>query len=540
MTFKNRTYTIILPVIFSLLLIIGILIGNKLSSFNNNNSISENIKFDIPKADKLSLILDYINKNYVDSVSIPEIEEKAIPEILKQLDPHSVYIPKQEMEEVNEPLVGNFDGIGIQFNIQKDTIVVINTISGGPSEKVGLRAGDRIVKVNDTLVAGIKIKSNDVVKKLKGPSGTKVKVAIKRRNSKKLLNFEITRGKIPLYSVDVAYMITDNIGYIKISKFASTTYDEFLKAIKKLKNKGLKKIILDLRGNGGGFLNTAINVADEFLPEKKTIVFTKGRNQPIEYYKSTKKGYLKNTPTVILIDEWSASASEIVTGAIQDNDRGIIIGRRSFGKGLVQEPVMFKDGSGMRLTIARYYTPTGRCIQKPYTKGYESYELDIGNRFLHGEFTEKDSIHFPDSLKYKTPKGKTVYGGGGIMPDIFIPIDTSSSSKFLTEIINQGLIYKFAFNYTDTHRKELNKFKNYKTLYNHLIKTNIFNKFIDYCKTDSIEIINDYKKSKKIITNYATAYISRNILNDKGFYPILNFEDKTVQKAIEVLTNDNH
>ena len=538
MSYKNRTYTIILPIIFSLLLIIGILIGNKLNSFNNSN-LHENIKFELPKTDKLSLILDYISQNYVDSVSIPEIEEKAIPEILKQLDPHSVYIPKQEMEEVNEPLIGNFDGIGIQFNIQKDTIVVINTISGGPSEKIGLKAGDRIVKINDTLVAGIKIKSNDVVKKLKGPSETKVKVSIKRRNSKKLLDFTITRGKIPLYSVDAAYMINKEIGYIKISKFAGTTYEEFLKAVKNLKKQGLKKIILDLRGNGGGFLNAAINIADEFLPENKIIVFTKGRHQSTEYYRSTKKGYLKNTPTAILIDEWSASASEIVTGAIQDNDRGTIIGRRSFGKGLVQEPIMFKDGSGVRLTIARYYTPTGRCIQKPYTN-YEDYELDIGNRFLHGEFTEKDSIHFPDSLKYKTPKGKIVYGGGGIMPDIFIPIDTNFSSKFLTEIINRGLIYKFAFDYTDTHRKKLNKFKNYKTLYNHLIKDNIFDKFINYCKNDSIEIIDDYKKSKKIITNYATAYISRNILNDKGFYPILNFEDKTVQKAIEVLTKKNN
>ena len=538
MSYKNKTYTIILPIIFSALLIIGILIGNKINSLNKN-TLSDNINFNIPKADKLSLILEYISQNYVDSVSIPEIEEKAIPEILKQLDPHSVYIPKKEMEEVNEPLVGNFDGIGIQFNIQHDTIVVINTISGGPSEKVGIKAGDRIIKINDTIVAGIKIKSNDVVKKLKGPSNTKVKVSVKRRNTKKTIDFTITRGKIPLYSVDVAYMINKNIGYIKISKFAGTTYNEFLKAIKKLKKQGLKKIILDLRGNGGGFLNAAINIADEFLPENKTIVFTKGRNQPIEYYKSTKKGYLKNTPVAILIDEWTASASEIVTGAIQDNDRGIVIGRRSFGKGLVQEPIMFKDGSGIRLTVARYYTPTGRCIQKPYKDGYENYELDIGNRFLHGEFSEKDSIHFPDSLKYKTPKGKIVYGGGGIMPDIFIPIDTSFSSKFLTEIINQGLIYKFAFDYTDTHRKELNKFKDYKKLYNHLLKQNIFKKFINYCKTDSIKIIDDYTKSKKIITNYITAYISRNILNDKGFYPILNFDDKTVKKAIEVLTKEN-
>ncbi len=538
MSYKNKTYTIILPIIFSALLIIGILIGNKINSLNKN-TLSDNINFNIPKADKLSLILEYISQNYVDSVSIPEIEEKAIPEILKQLDPHSVYIPKKEMEEVNEPLVGNFDGIGIQFNIQHDTIVVINTISGGPSEKVGIKAGDRIIKINDTIVAGIKIKSNDVVKKLKGPSNTKVKVSVKRRNTKKTIDFTITRGKIPLYSVDVAYMINKNIGYIKISKFAGTTYNEFLKAIKKLKKQGLKKIILDLRGNGGGFLNAAINIADEFLPENKTIVFTKGRNQPIEYYKSTKKGYLKNTPVAILIDEWTASASEIVTGAIQDNDRGIVIGRRSFGKGLVQEPIMFKDGSGIRLTVARYYTPTGRCIQKPYKDGYENYELDIGNRFLHGEFSEKDSIHFPDSLKYKTPKGKIVYGGGGIMPDIFIPIDTSFSSKFLTEIINQGLIYKFAFDYTDTHRKELNKFKDYKKLYNHLLKQNIFKKFINYCKTDSIKIIDDYTKSKNIITNYTTAYISRNILNDKGFYPILNFDDKTVKKAIEVLTKEN-
>lgn len=534
---SKKTYTIIMPIIFSVLIIIGILIGNKLSSFNNTNN---NENYVIPKKDKLNLILDYISKNYVDSISIDNIEEKAIPEILKQLDPHSVYIPKQDMEEINEPLVGNFDGIGIQFNIQLDTIVVINTISGGPSEKVGLNAGDRIVFVNDTLVAGVKIASNDVVKKLKGPSGTKVKVGIKRKTSKNILDFEITRGKIPLYSVDAAYMITNKIGYIKISKFAGTTYDEFIKAVKKLKSKGLKKVIIDLRGNGGGFLDAAKNIADEFLRKNKTIVFTKGRHQSVQYYKSTSKGYLKNTPTVILIDEWTASASEILSGAIQDNDRGTIIGRRSFGKGLVQEPILFRDGSGIRLTVARYYTPTGRCIQKPYTEGYDNYELDIGKRFLHGEFSEKDSIQFPDSLKYKTPKGKIVYGGGGIMPDIFVPIDTSFSSTFFTNVINHGLLYKFAFVYTDNNRKKLNSFKNYLPLYNYLIHQKIFNKFVDYCKKNNVELTDDYKKSEKIIINYLTAYISRNILNDAGFYPILNFQDKTVIKAIDVLKNQNN
>ncbi len=531
MEYKNKTFVIILPIIFAGLLIVGIIIGNKLSAYNHDNTYTI-----YPKTDKLNAIIDYISENYVDSLSRDKIIEKAIPELLKQLDPHSIYIPAQDMESVNEPLVGNFDGIGIQFNIQKDTIVVINTISGGPSEKVGIKAGDRIVKVNDTLIAGINISNKDVVKKLRGKRDSEVFVDIKRSSSKDLINYKIIRGKIPLHSVDVSYMIDDEIGYIKISKFARTTYSEFKEAVEKLKVQGLKNIILDLRGNGGGFLDAATNIIDEFLDENQVIVYTKGKNSSKRIIQSTKGGICKDNKVVVLIDEWSASASEIVAGAIQDNDRGTIIGRRSFGKGLVQEPTFFKDGSGLRLTIARYYTPTGRCIQKSYSEGIDSYEFDIGNRYVNGELLEKDSIHFPDSLKYKTPKGKVVYGGGGIMPDYFIPIDTTYHTMYLTNVINHGLIYQFAFNYTDKNRNKLNKLTGYKAIAKYLNNQKIYKLFNAYSKNKGFEPSEyELQRSDRIITVYLKAYILRNLIDDNGFYPMLNTIDKSVIKAKQVL-----
>ena len=531
MEYKNKTFIIILPIILAGVLITGILIGNKLSVYNNNITYS--------KTNKLNSVIDYISDNYVDSISRDKIIEKVIPELLRELDPHSIYIPAQNMESVNEPLVGNFDGIGIQFNIQKDTVIVINTISGGPSEKVGIKAGDRIVNVNDTIIAGIKISNNEVVEKLRGERNSVVFVDIKRSSSSSLINYKIIRGKIPLSSVDVAYMIDDETGYIKISKFARTTYSEFIEAVEKLQPLGLNNIILDLRGNGGGFLDAATNIIDEFLDENKTIVYTQGNNSTKRIIKSTKRGICKNKKIVVLIDEWSASASEIVAGAIQDNDRGTIIGRRSFGKGLVQEPMVFRDGSGIRLTVARYYTPTGRCIQKPYSSGINNYEFDISHRFVNGELLEKDSIHFPDSLKYKTPKGKVVYGGGGIMPDYFIPLDTTYHTKYLTNIINHGLIYQFAFDFTDKNREQLNKFKEYNKILEYLNKQDINKLFINYAKDKGfVADINELKKSKKIILTYLKAYILRNLINDYGFYKMLNTVDKTIIEAKRVLKHN--
>ena len=489
-----------------------------------------------PQINKLDAVISYIEEEYVDSVSKDDIIEKSIPVILQQLDPHSIYIPAKDLEEMNEPLEGNFDGIGVMFNIQNDTIMVINTVPKGPSEKVGIKAGDRIVKVNDSIVAGIGINSNDVIKLLKGKRGTKVKVGIKRKGIKDIISFDIIRDKIPLESVDVAYMLTPDIGYIKINKFARTTLDEFIKGVSDLKAKGMKKIVVDLRGNSGGYMDAATNIADLFLEKGKLIVYTKGRKREKNETWSTSRSLLKDDAVAILIDEWSASASEILAGAIQDNDRGEIIGRRSFGKGLVQEPTFFSDGSGLRLTIARYYTPTGRCIQKPYSGNFEDYYNDIGTRYVHGEFSKKDSISFPDSLKYTTPGGKIVYGGGGIMPDYFIPVDTNGVSMFLTTVVSKGLVYKFAFNYSDEHREKLSKFNDWKSLDKYLDKQNFMSKFIAFVKENGVEVdMNDVKVSKKLILTHLKGYIARNILDDEGFYPIIYKDDKTIKKAIEVL-----
>ena len=533
MKYNNKLLTIITPVLFAITLILGIIIGNKLKTGSDKEIVL------YPQVNKLDAVLNYIVDEYVDSVSKDDLIEKTIPEVLQQLDPHSIYIPAKDLKEMNEPLEGNFDGIGIQFNIQNDTIMVINTIPKGPSERVGIKAGDRIVEVNDSVIAGVGIKSNDVVKLLKGKRGTKVKVGIKRKGVKDMLEFTITRDKIPLESVDVAYMLTPDIGYVKISKFARTTHREFVNAVSKLKAKGMKKIVVDLRGNSGGYMDAATSIADEFLDKGQLIVFTKGRNRKKEEIYATSNGLLKEEPVVVLIDEWSASASEILAGAIQDNDRGEIIGRRSFGKGLVQEPTYFSDGSGLRLTIARYYTPTGRCIQKPYHDNFKDYYNDINERYIHGEFTQKDSINFPDSLKYKTPKGKIVYGGGGIMPDYFVPADTEGVSEFLTTVLSKALIYKFAFEYADNNRKTLSKYKNWKEFDKYLDSQNLYPQFLSFVKKQGIDTgIKGVESSKELILNYLKAYIARNILDDEGFYPIILSKDKTIKKAIEVLNSE--
>jgi len=406
----NKAY---LPLIISVTIAIGILVGFYMP--HPQKGLYTNFP---PSNDKLSRILDIVESDYVDTVSRNALIEEAIPVMLRRLDPHSVYIPANELAQANEPLQGNFDGIGVSFNMLTDTVLIISTISGGPSEKAGILPGDKIIYVNDSLIAGKRLPDEDVVKMLKGPRGTKVDLKIERKGADKLLPFTIIRDKIPIYSIDIAYMMSGDVGYIKISSFAITTHDEFKKALDELKDKGMKKLILDLRGNSGGVMEAATMIADEFLPEGKLIVFTKGKSKPRQDIRATAAGDFEQGELVILIDEWSASASEILAGAVQDNDRGTIIGRRSFGKGLVQEPVMFRDGSGMRLTIARYYTPTGRSIQKPYNEGVDKYYEDLTNRLMHGEFEVADSIHMPDSLRYVTPGGKVVYGGGGIMPDI--------------------------------------------------------------------------------------------------------------------------
>ncbi|MCD6565845.1 MAG: S41 family peptidase [Bacteroidales bacterium] len=531
MNHKNTKRNIYLPLLLSVFLVGGILIGLQFSNNQTGKSISIH-----PRVDKLHSIINYIGSEYVDTVSKSKLVEAAIPAMLKELDPHSVYIPARDFNRINEPLEGNFDGIGIEFNMPEDTVVVMNTIPGGPSDKVGIIPGDRLITVNDSIIAGVNMPTEQVIKRLKGPRGSEVNVIVKRNGLSELLEFEIIRDAIPLYSVDVAMMINDNTGYIKINKFSRTTFEEFLEGINKLKNKGLQKLIVDLRANGGGYMDAATNIADQFLEKGTLIVFTQGRARPRNEITATDKGAFLTGDIVFLIDEWSASASEILAGAIQDNDRGTIIGRRSFGKGLVQEPMMFSDGSAMRLTIARYYTPTGRCIQKPYNNGSDEYYSDLNERFENGEFAEKDSIHFSDSLKYYTPEGKLVFGGGGIMPDIFIPIDTSYVTGYFMKIRAKGLIYRFTFDYSDKNRQELEKFENYKSLIHYLDQIGVYEKFIKYAGENNVkENPVDLLISGDIIKTQLFAYIARNFFDNEGFYSVYAKSDRTLQKAIEFL-----
>ncbi len=530
--YQNKKITIYLPILLSIVLAGGILLGIQL----NKSQINQGSVFNL-RIDKLSGILNFIEAEYVDSVDRKDLEEVAIPNILEQLDPHSIYIPARDVARISEPLEGNFEGIGVSFNMPNDTVIIINVISGGPSEKVGIIAGDRIVRINDRIVAGVKIHQDDIVKKLKGPRGTKVKVGIQRRSTTEILDFDITRDKIPLYSVDAAYIVNDSTGYIKISKFARTTYNEFQKALDKLGQEGMNQLIVDLRGNSGGYMDVATKMANQFLSKGKLIVYTEGRSQARENFYADGAGKFQKGKVIVLLDELSASASEILAGAIQDNDRGTIMGRRSFGKGLVQEPLVLHDGSMIRLTVARYYTPTGRCIQKPYTNGTEDYYHDLQDRYLNGEFQIADSIHFADSLKYTTPEGKIVYGGGGIMPDIFIPIDTTGITPYFRQVRNRGLMYRYAFKYTDQNRSSLEAYKNVTDLKIYLELQDLFNKFVKYAASNGVKPSQkDIEESEFLIHTEIKAYIARNMLDNAGFYPIWRDIDYTLQEAVKYLS----
>ncbi len=535
---KNSKLQIYLPIAFSIVLIIGIWIGSLLVS--NNQGAKSLLPLGSNKYNKTGDILDYIIQDYVDTVNRESLENDAIRGLLEELDPHSMYISREEFNEVNDPLLGSFEGIGISFRIQKDTITVINPIPGGPSEKVGLMAGDRIVMVDDTLVAGIGITNNDAVRKLKGKKGTKVKVSNFRRGVPKLIDFTITRDVIPTYSLDVAYMVDDNVGYIKLNKFSATTYDEFIESAKELKEEGMTKLILDLRGNPGGLLQAAIGISDEFLKEGELIVYTNGKNRAKRHAFATDDGDFEDIDIAVLVDENSASASEIIAGALQDNDKGLIIGRRTFGKGLVQEQISLPDGSAVRLTTARYYTPTGRCIQKPYDNGdSESYYEEYYLRYHNGEMTNKDSIHFNDSLKYITPKGKVVYGGGGIMPDIFVPLITDSIHTYYNLLANKGLIFQFAFDYTDRNRARLNKFQDFESFdKNFKMDDSIFEELIAYAEDKGISQSDEKVQiSKDKIATLFKAFVGRNVLDEKGFYPIYHKIDTTFNRAVFEIRN---
>ena len=484
---------------------------------------------------KINDVINYINLEYVDTVNQKKLVESTIEDMLHQLDPHSAYIPADELQASNEPLEGNFEGIGVEFHVQNDTIMVVAAVSGGPSESLGIQAGDRIIKVDGKNVANVNITNSQVMQALRGPGGTKVNVAIFRYGQK--IDYSITRGRIPIHSVDVAYMLDNVTGYIKVSHFGDRTFEEYLDGFLKLKEKGMQNLVLDLRGNPGGYLKTAIQLADEFLPDKKLIVYTEGRSRPKESYLATSRGYFETGAVVVLIDEGSASASEIVSGALQDWDRAVIVGRRSFGKGLVQEQSEFPDGSAIRLTIARYYTPTGRSIQKPYEGNYEQYENELVNRFKRGELLSSDSIHFPDSLKYTTPGGHVVYGGGGIMPDVFVSLDTSGSSNYFSSLIAKGLVSEFAYNYLDDNRKFFKKFKSFDD-YNKsfFIDDKLLNNFVNFAERKGVKPDDEgLKTSSEIITTQLKALIARQLWKNEGFYSVIHTMDVTLKKALEQL-----
>jgi carboxyl-terminal processing protease len=527
----NKKITLFLPLLIAVSVAAGIWIGNLLKS--NSQPVFDGIGFGRPN--KITTILDLIGQSYVDSVNTSDIVEKTIPEILKNLDPHTSYIPAKEMQEVQEEMRGNFSGIGVQFSIQEDTVRVIEVISDGPSSRVGILPGDRIVRVNDSIIAGVGVENNTVLSLLRGEKDSKVTVGIVRKTNNSELEFEITRGDIPLNSVDVSYMIDETTGFIKISRFAETTYDEFMDGMEKISGLGASKVIIDLRQNPGGALVGVLRMVDEFLEKGEPILYTEGLNQPRKTYNASGKNRWKDIKVYVMIDEFSASASEIFAGAMQDNDRGIVIGRRSFGKGLVQEQIPLADGSALRLTVARFYTPSGRCIQSSYENGSEDYYNTIYERSHSAELLVADSIHFADSLKYETRGGRTVYGGGGIMPDFFVPVDTSGNSEYFNSIYRKGLIYTYAYNYADQNRETLSTFKKADEFDTYLEKNKVFNEFVRYAADKGVaRDEKGLKESGQVINTQLKAYIARNILGEEGFYPIIKQIDKTLLKAIEI------
>lgn len=520
------------PLLLSLCIVIGILIG----MFYTNQYSGNRLSIINTTSNKINDLLRIIDDHYVDTVNMTNLIEDAMPQILSDLDPHSVYIKAKDAEESMTDIKGSFSGIGVSFTIQEDTIHIINVIKGGPSEKVGLLAGDRIVTIDGKEFVGKEITSEESMKRLKGEKGTEVKLGIKRMGEKELLDFTIIRGDIPIHSVEASYMITPELGYIKVTKFSETTYPEMLVALARLGQEGFKGLIIDLRGNGGGIMQTAIQMANIFLPKGKLIVYTEGRNSPREEYISDGRGAFAHLPLVVLIDESSASASEIFAGAIQDNDRGTVIGRRSFGKGLVQQPIEFRDGSILRLTIARYYTPSGRCIQKPYENGHnEEYENDLMERYERGEFFSEDSIH-QEGPQFKTLLGRSVYGGGGIMPDIFIPEDTSDITSYYKEAVISGLIHQYALKFTDSHRKILEEKESVNDMIIYLKQQNILADFAKFAQERGLRrrALMLYQ-SRKLFERNIFGNIISNAKDTERFYEYLNIDDRTVGCAIKIL-----
>ena len=534
--YKNSRSTVLLPLVVAAAVALGIFLGQFLGRSSAESDIKGILRSLALPQNKVSQTLSLIETQYVDSVAIDSLVERALPVIVSELDPHSVYIPASEMAEINEPLDGEFDGIGVVFNMATDTVIVLNVIPSGPSDKAGVVAGDRIVRINDSLVAGQQIAQREIMRRLRGKRGSEVRLGLERRGIDELVEVTVVRDKIPIRSLTAALMLTGDIAFVKLDQFARTSHTELLEALSTLRTQGMCKLILDLRGNSGGFLDQAIAIANEFLPADKLIVYTEDRNhQRIEQY-SDGTGSAADLDLAVLVDAGSASSSEILAGALQDNDRGTIIGRRSFGKGLVQQQIPYADGSALRLTVARYYTPTGRSIQKPYTSGdAESYDADIWNRYQHNEFFSADSIRFDDALRRTTPGGKVVYGGGGIMPDIFVPLDTTDLTKYYLEVSGRNILYRYTIEYADAHRKALNAVRTTADLRALLdADRGLVDDFIRYAARKGVAPrYGDIARSRQLMEAQLKAYIGRNTsLEDSGYFLSIYPEDEVIVRAI--------
>ena len=530
----------ILPVFTVLGVALGLIIGISISQKANAQRIvfqEGTWKIEQSKIDRL---LQLMEEMYVDDLNIDSITDEAMADFVQKLDPHSSYIPKEDLEMVNSELAGSFSGIGVQFTIQQDTVRIVAVIAGGPSEGVGVLAGDKLITVDDSSFVGKKINNEKVMRTLRGEKGTKVKLGVLRSGDPELLHFTVTRGDIPVNSVDAKFIIAvkgQKIGFVRVNKFGETTYHEFASAMDELHKKGATKFIIDLRENSGGYMDQAIKMANEFLHRGDMIVYSEGKAYPRYEARSNGGGHYKEVPFVVLIDNFSASASEIFAGAMQDNDRARIIGRRSFGKGLVQQQIPFEDGSAVRLTVARYHTPSGRCIQKPYILGdQDDYEKEFIERFENGEFYSADSIHFSDTTTYRTKNGRIVHGGGGIMPDVFVGRDTTLNTPWFNRCVNLAYTYQFAYKYTDEHRKELSKFKDWQSLERYLLSQNILREFVAFAEEKGVEPNEkEIAKSKPLMVRLLNAYIVRNILGDDGFFPLFERDDEITRKAVEIL-----
>jgi len=490
---------------------------------------------------KFAAALFYIENFYVDSTKPAKLVEQAIINTLKELDPHSAYLSKEELQEANEPLEGSFEGIGVTFQLSKDTILVIAPVPGGPSEKLGIQAGDKIIRINGEDAFGSKVNNKFVMDRLRGKKGTTVDVSIFRKSSASLIDYTITRDKIPLHSIDATFMLSSETGYIKLNRFSKTTMEEFKSSMSQLQEAGMKSLVLDLRGNSGGYLGTAVELSDEFLPDSKLIVYTEGLNSPRQEYNATRVGSFEKGKLIILINEGSASASEIVAGAVQDWDRGLILGRRSFGKGLVQRPFNLPDGSVIRLTAARYFTPTGRSIQRPYDDGSESYFKDMANRFKNGEFVHADSIHFPDSLKYLTPSKRTVYGGGGIMPDIFVPWDSTQFTDYYSNLIRKGVFNRYTLDYVNLNRTSLlNKYPEFSTFKQSFgVDEKMMKEFLKIAEAEGVAFNEQqFDSSEAFIRYQVKALIARNLWGMTQYYEVISEADDTLLKALEIIKSE--